>query len=117
MSDWKSCRDFRGWGRQAQRRRHSKCYTGTLTRYAKRNGNFVLVASGSLEANSTKKLIEIVYDHGLGFPTVTIVRYEPQRFKHGPYKSIGENCISQDATEVQDSSQDRGQISCSQGEG
>jgi hypothetical protein len=33
-----------------------------LAAYAKCHGNFVLVASGSLEANGTKKLIEIVYD-------------------------------------------------------
>ena len=33
-----------------------------LARYAKHNGNFVLVVSGSLEAERTKKLIEIVYD-------------------------------------------------------
>jgi hypothetical protein len=35
---------------------------GGLDRYAKRHGDFVLVASGSFEANSTKKLIEVVYD-------------------------------------------------------
>src|SRR6202035_3704870 len=33
-----------------------------LARYAKHNGNFVLVVSGSLEAERTKKFIEIVYD-------------------------------------------------------
>ena len=33
-----------------------------LARYAKHNGNFVLVVSGSLEAQRTKKFIEIVYD-------------------------------------------------------
>ena len=33
-----------------------------LPRYADSDGNFVLVVSGSFEANSTKKLIEIVYD-------------------------------------------------------
>ena len=33
-----------------------------LARYADSDGNFVLVVSGSFEANSTKKLIEIVYD-------------------------------------------------------
>jgi hypothetical protein len=33
-----------------------------LARYANSDGNFVLVASGSFETNSTKKLIEIVYD-------------------------------------------------------
>jgi hypothetical protein len=35
---------------------------GGLTGYAKHNANFVLVVSGSLEAERTKKLIEIVYD-------------------------------------------------------
>ena len=34
----------------------------SLARYANPDGNFVLVASGSFEANSTKKFIEIVYD-------------------------------------------------------
>jgi len=33
-----------------------------LARYAKRGGNFVLVVSGSLEADGTNQLIEIVYD-------------------------------------------------------
>src|ERR1700680_3483127 len=33
-----------------------------LARYADSDGNFVLVVSGSFEANSTKKLVEIVYD-------------------------------------------------------
>ena len=33
-----------------------------LARYATHNGNFVLVVSGSLEAERTKKFIEIVYD-------------------------------------------------------
>ena len=33
-----------------------------LARYAKHNADFVLVVSGSLEAERTKKLIEIVYD-------------------------------------------------------
>jgi hypothetical protein len=33
-----------------------------LARYAKHNGNFVLVVSGSLKAKSTKKVVEIVYD-------------------------------------------------------
>jgi hypothetical protein len=34
----------------------------SVARYADSDGNFVLVVSGSFEANSTKKLIEIVYD-------------------------------------------------------
>lgn len=34
----------------------------SLARYAKHKGNFVLVVSGSLEAERTKKFIEIVYD-------------------------------------------------------
>ena len=34
----------------------------SLARYAKRGGNFVLVVSGSLEADGTNQLIEIVYD-------------------------------------------------------
>jgi hypothetical protein len=34
----------------------------SVARYAKRNGNFVLFVLCSLETNSTKKLIEIVYD-------------------------------------------------------
>jgi hypothetical protein len=34
----------------------------SVPRYANPDGNFVLVASGSFEANSTKKFIEIVYD-------------------------------------------------------
>jgi hypothetical protein len=38
------------------------CAFGLLARYAKHDGNFVLVVSGSLEAERTKKLIEIVYD-------------------------------------------------------
>jgi hypothetical protein len=33
-----------------------------LARYADSDANFVLVVSGSFEANSTKKLVEIVYD-------------------------------------------------------
>jgi hypothetical protein len=33
-----------------------------LARYFDSDANFVLVVSGSFEANSTKKLIEIVYD-------------------------------------------------------
>jgi hypothetical protein len=33
-----------------------------LTRYANCDGVFVLVCSGSLEANGVKKLIEIVYN-------------------------------------------------------
>ena len=33
-----------------------------LARYAKHNANFVLVVSGSLEAQRTKKFIEILYD-------------------------------------------------------
>src|ERR1700722_6325987 len=33
-----------------------------LARYAKHNANFVLVVSGSLETQRTKKFIEIVYD-------------------------------------------------------
>jgi hypothetical protein len=36
--------------------------TAPLARYAKHNGNFVLVVSGSLEAQRTKKFIEILYD-------------------------------------------------------
>ncbi len=35
---------------------------GPLARYAKHNASFVLVVSGSLKAESTKKFIEIVYD-------------------------------------------------------
>ncbi len=34
----------------------------SLARYADSDGNFVLVVSGSFEANNTKKLVEIVYD-------------------------------------------------------
>jgi len=37
-------------------------FTYRLARYAKHNGNFVLVVSGSLEAQRTKKFIEIVYN-------------------------------------------------------
>jgi hypothetical protein len=33
-----------------------------LAHYAKHNGNFVLVVSGSLKAKSTKKVVEIIYD-------------------------------------------------------
>jgi len=33
-----------------------------LSRYANDDGDFVLVCSGSLEANGVKKLIEIVYN-------------------------------------------------------
>ena len=33
-----------------------------LARYAQHNGNFVLVVSGSLKAESAKKVVEIVYD-------------------------------------------------------
>ena len=33
-----------------------------IARYADSDANFVLVISGSFEANSTKKLVEIVYD-------------------------------------------------------
>jgi hypothetical protein len=36
--------------------------TEFLARYAKHNANFVLVVSGSLEAQRTKKFIEIFYD-------------------------------------------------------
>ena len=36
--------------------------TGTLDRYANCDGVFVLVCSGSLEANGVKKPIEIVYN-------------------------------------------------------
>lgn len=34
----------------------------SVPRYADSDGNFVLVVSGSFEANNTKKLVEIVYD-------------------------------------------------------
>jgi hypothetical protein len=34
----------------------------SLARYAKHNANIVLVVSGSLEAQRTKKFIEVVYD-------------------------------------------------------
>ena len=34
----------------------------SLARYAKHNANFVPVVSGGLEAKSTKKLIEIIYN-------------------------------------------------------
>ena len=33
-----------------------------LARYAEHNANFVLIVSGSLETQRTKKFIEIVYD-------------------------------------------------------
>ena len=42
--------------------RHLSKKQVALARYAKRNGHFVLVVSGSLEADGTNKLIEIVYD-------------------------------------------------------
>ena len=37
-------------------------WNGTLARYANCDGVFVLVCSGSLEADGVKKLIEIVYN-------------------------------------------------------
>jgi len=36
--------------------------SSSLDRYAKHNANIVLVVSGSLEAQRTKKFIEILYD-------------------------------------------------------
>jgi hypothetical protein len=46
----------------SQYRCHVSASMIRLARYAKRGGNFVLVVSGSLEADGTNQLIEIVYD-------------------------------------------------------
>lgn len=58
--------------------------------------DFILFADVGDEKPETYTFIE---EHmrpwlaNVGFPDITVVRYEPQRFKHGPYSTLFENCM------------------------
>jgi len=58
--------------------------------------SFVLFADVGDERPETYEFIEQhmrPWLRSVGFPDVTVVRYEPKRFKHGPYSTLFENCM------------------------
>jgi hypothetical protein len=55
----------------------------------------IMMADPGNEKTQTYEYLPVINDWlaSVGFPTVTIVRYEPKRCKHGSYRTLGENCL------------------------
>ena len=57
--------------------------------------DLILFANPGSEKSPTYGYISVITEwlKKAGFPRLTIVRYQVRKFKYGPYRTIGENCI------------------------
>lgn len=58
--------------------------------------DLILFADTGSEKDQTYAYLDVInrWLESVGFPTVTVVRYEPKKFKHAPYSTLEGNCIS-----------------------